>query len=428
MKRNNKYRWYVVFVFFLFMLLHQSDRLLIAPLTTPIMETFGINEAQMGAVVTGALLVSAVLHPLWGYLYDRFSRAKLLAAASAIWGSTTWLSAIAPTYSSFLAARATTGIDDSAYPGLYSLLSDYFGPDLRGKIYGLLQLTQPLGYMIGLVIATFLAASTGWRSIFFVTGSLGLFIALLIFFTVREPERGGSEPELKGIEGVGDYRFDRQLVLDLLKKPTILLLFAQGFVGVFPWNVITFWFFRYLEIERGFDENAILLALVPTILVLAAGYFIGGVFGDYFFKRTRRGRLLVSMVSVLAGAILLVVTMNVPLENQGLFSIMLVLTALFIPFAAPNVVSTVHDITLPEVRSTALALQLLIENGGAAIAPLVAGMIAVRASLHSAILTLCVGAWILGAVILGFAAYKVPEDIEVLRQTLKSRAEAANVS
>jgi predicted MFS family arabinose efflux permease len=428
MKRNNKYRWYVVFVFFLFMLLHQSDRLLIAPLTTPIMETFGINEAQMGAVVTGALLVSAVLHPLWGYLYDRFSRAKLLAAASAIWGSTTWLSAIAPTYSSFLAARATTGIDDSAYPGLYSLLSDYFGPDLRGKIYGLLQLTQPLGYMIGLVIATFLAASTGWRSIFFVTGSLGLFIALLIFFTVREPERGGSEPELKGIEGVGDYRFDRQLVLDLLKKPTILLLFAQGFVGVFPWNVITFWFFRYLEIERGFDENAILIALVPTILVLAAGYFIGGVFGDYFFKRTRRGRLLVSMVSVLAGAILLVVTMNVPLENQGLFSIMLVLTALFIPFAAPNVVSTVHDITLPEVRSTALALQLLIENGGAAIAPLVAGMIAVRASLHSAILTLCVGAWILGAVILGFAAYKVPEDIEVLRQTLKSRAEAANVS
>lgn len=428
MKRNNKYRWYVVFVFFLFMLLHQSDRLLIAPLTTPIMETFGINEAQMGAVVTGALLVSAVLHPLWGYLYDRFSRAKLLAAASAIWGSTTWLSAIAPTYSSFLAARATTGIDDSAYPGLYSLLSDYFGPDLRGKIYGLLQLTQPLGYMIGLVIATFLAASTGWRSIFFVTGSLGLFIALLIFFTVREPERGGSEPELKGIEGVGDYRFDRQLVLDLLKKPTILLLFAQGFVGVFPWNVITFWFFRYLEIERGFDENAILIALVPTILVLAAGYFIGGVFGDYFFKRTRRGRLLVSMVSVLAGAILLVVTMNVPLENQGLFSIMLVLTALFIPFAAPNVVSTVHDITLPEVRSTALALQLLIENGGAAIAPLVAGMIAVRASLHSAILTLCVGAWILGAVILGLAAYKVPEDIEVLRQTLKSRAEAANVS
>jgi len=425
MGTSRRYRWYVVFIFFLFMLLHQSDRLLIAPLTTPIMETFGINEAQMGAIVTGALLVSAILHPLWGYLYDRFSRAKLLAAASAIWGSTTWLSAIAPTYSSFLAARATTGIDDSAYPGLYSLLSDYFGPEIRGKIYGLLQLTQPIGYMIGLVVATFLAASIGWRAVFYITGSLGLLLALVIFLTVREPQRGGSEPELKGLEDLGVHRFNFRLVLDLLRKRTILLLFAQGFVGVFPWTVITFWFFRYLETERGFDQNAILVTLVPTILVLAAGYFIGGVLGDYFYKRTRRGRLLVSMVSVLTGAILLVITMNVPFENQAFFSIMLVITALFIPFAAPNVVSTVHDITLPEVRSTALALQLLIENGGAALAPFIAGLIAVRASLHTAILSLCVGAWIVGAVILAVAAYNVPADIEVLHQALSERAEEA---
>jgi hypothetical protein len=75
------------------------------------------------------------------------------------------------------------------------------------------------------------------------------------------------------------------------------------------------------------------------------------------------------------------------------------------------------------VRSTALALQLLIENGGAAIAPFIAGLIAVRASLHSAILSLCVGAWVLGALILAFAAYKVPADIEVLRQALRARAD-----
>lgn len=111
---------------------------MIGPLTTPIMETFGINKAQMGSVFTGALIVGAVLYPLWGYLYDRYTRAKLLAAASFIWGSTTWLSAIAPSYSTFLATRASTGIDDSSYPGLYSLISDYFGPQVRGRVYGLL--------------------------------------------------------------------------------------------------------------------------------------------------------------------------------------------------------------------------------------------------------------------------------------------------
>jgi len=52
-----------------------------------------------------------------------------------------------PTYPAFVVTRASTGIDDSSYPGLYSLISDYFGPTMRGKVYGLLQLSQPLGYM-----------------------------------------------------------------------------------------------------------------------------------------------------------------------------------------------------------------------------------------------------------------------------------------
>ena len=166
MSSRSRYRWFVFAVFFVFMLLHQSDKLLIGPLTTPIMETFNIDEAKMGAVFTGALLVSAFLYPVWGYLYDRFARAKLLALASAIWGSTTWLSAIAPSYSSFLVSRASTGIDDSSYPGLYSLLADYFGPAIRGKVYGLLQLSQPFGYMLGLIAATLLSGLIGWRAIF----------------------------------------------------------------------------------------------------------------------------------------------------------------------------------------------------------------------------------------------------------------------
>jgi len=102
---------------------------------------------------------------------------------------------------------------------------------------------------------------------------------------------------------------------------------------------------------------------------------------------------------------------------------MLCLTALFVPFASPNVISTVYDITLPEVRSTALAVQYFIEESGAALAPLLAGIIADRASLHTAILVICVSAWLIGSAILGLAAYFVPRDIETLRRQLRERAE-----
>ena len=421
MKR--RYRWFVVSVFFVFMLLHQADKLLIGPLTTPIMETFGIDEARMGAVFTGALVVEAVFYPLWGYLYDRYARSKLLALASFIWGSTTWLSAIAPTYPSFLATRASTGVDDSSYPGLYSLVSDYFGPAIRGKIYGLLQLTQPLGYMLGLIVATLLSGVAGWRGVFYITGSLGVLLSVLIFFGVREAPRGKSEPELADLEHIGIYRFDRRVALGLFRKRSLLLLFAQGFAGVFPWNVITYWFFRYLETERNYDQDAVLMTMVPVVLVLASGYFVGGAVGDFFFRRTPRGRLLVSMTAVLLGAILLTVTMNVPVENRGLFLVMLVITALFIPFAAPNVISTVYDVTLPEVRSTALAIQYFIESAGAALAPLLAGLIAVRSSLHHAILLICVSTWVLCSIFFAFAAYLVPPDVEALRRAMRERAE-----
>ena len=420
--RQSRYRWFVVAISFAFMLLHQADKLLIGPLTTPIMEAFGINEAQMGAVFTGALIVGAVLYPVWGYLYDRYTRPKLLALTSLLWGSTTWLSAIAPTYSSFLLTRASTGIDDSGYPGLYSLISDYFGPAVRGKIYGLLQVAQPLGYMLGMILATFMRDALGWRGVFYLTGSLGIVLAGVIFFGVRDVPRGRSEPELAELEEIRVHRFDWKTARGLFRKRSLLLLFVQGFFGVFPWNVITYWFFRYLETERGYSADAVLMTMVVAVLVLAVGYFLGGAVGDFLFKRTRRGRMLVSAAAVLLGAVLLYFTMNVPVENQSLFLVMLSLTALFIPFSSPNVISTVYDVTLPEVRSTAVAVQYFIESAGAAMAPLLAGLIAVRSSLHDAILIVCGSTWVLCAIFLVVVAYLVPHDIETLRQAMRERA------
>src|SRR4030065_122733 len=178
MKSSSRYRWFVVVIFFFFVLLHQTDKLLIGPLTENIIKDFHISLTQMGAVSTGAMVVGAIFYPLWGYLYDRFTRPKLLALASLIWGSTTWLNAIAPNYSTFLVTRSSTGIDDSSYPGLFSLVSDYFGPKVRGKVYGLLQFNQPLGYLVGMVLGLLLSDLIGWRGVFYIPGSFGIVMAV----------------------------------------------------------------------------------------------------------------------------------------------------------------------------------------------------------------------------------------------------------
>ena len=415
-------RWFAIGIFLGFMLLHQIDKLLIGPLTDDIMTTFNINYTQMGMVTTGALIVGTVLYPIWGWLYDRFSRAKLLALASAIWGSTTWLGAIAPTYPLFVAARASTGIDDSSYPGLYSLVADYFGPNVRGKIYGLLQITSPLGYLIGMVMALMLGGVIGWRAVFYITGSMGLVVAVLMYLFLKEAPRGQAEPEMAGLEQITVQKFTLKKAVEVLKIRSMWMIFLQGFFGVFPWNVITYWFFVYLERERGYGSDTILFTMAPAVLIMALGYPAGGALGDWLFKKTNRGRIIVSAVGVLLGAILLYLTMIVPIEQTTLFMIMLIVAAFFIPFASANVLSTIYDLTLPEIRSSANAVESLIENAGATVAPLVAGIVADAFSLKDAIIILCTSTWLLCFFFFLFVIAWIPKDIEKLRKVMAERA------
>jgi MFS family permease len=150
---------------------------------------------------------------------------------------------------------------------------------------------------------------------------------------------------------------------------------------------------------------------------------LGGALGDYAFKRTPRGRALVAATGVLSGAVMLVFTLAVPNENQVLFAILLAGTAIFIPIAAPNVVATVYDVTLPEVRSSALAIQYFIESSGAALAPGIAGLIADQTSLKTAFLLICVSTWVLCGVFYALIAIYVPADVRALRQQMSQRAE-----
>jgi len=430
-QQSKGYRTFVVVVFFLFVLLHQTDKLLIGSLQIPVSKTFNLNDLQWGLVNTGALIIGTIFYPIWGYLYDRFARAKLLALASFIWGATTWLSSIVRTYPQFLVTRSSTGIDDSSYPGLYSLIADYFGPKIRGKVYGILQLAQPLGYLIGMILALMVAPSLdnvifhleGWRSIFLITGLLGLIMAVVIYFGVKEVPRGQAEEEFENAVEMGQIRFNWESLKDALKKKTMWFVFLQGFAGVFPWNVITFFFFGYLMTERGYDNNSVLFTMGPVVLILASGYFVGGALGDWLFKRTLKGRIIISSIGVIVGAIFLFLAMNTPIDQKNTFFIYMCITALFMPFSSPNVTSTVFDISLPEVRSSAQAVEYFIENSGAALAPTIAGAIALATqSKQFAITVVCISAWVLCFFLYLGALFFVEGDIKSLHATLAERA------
>jgi len=263
----------------------------------------------------------------------------------------------------------------------------------------------------------------GWRSIFLVTGSLGIVMAVVIYFGIKDVPRGKSEPEFYGLAEISQVRFSWAALKDVLKKKTMWFIFLQGFAGVFPWNVITFFFFGYLMLERGYDNTSVLLTMGPVIIILAAGYFVGGALGDWLFKRTLKGRILISSAGVILGALFLFLALRTPVTDKSTFFIWMSLTAIFMPFSSPNVISTIFDITLPEVRSSAQAVEYFVENSGAALAPTLAGAIALAAhSKQVAIMTVCISAWVLCFFLYLGALFFVDGDIKSLRGQLAARA------
>ncbi|NHV98480.1 MAG: MFS transporter [Thaumarchaeota archaeon] len=413
--------WYAVFVFFLFMVLHNADKFLISPLLTSIQEEFRLTYTQLGTIQTGAAIVAVIFMPVWGYLFDRYARPPLAALASAIWGGTTILSTFSTNYLELAFTRALTGIDNESYSGIYSFLGDSFPPEKRSTAFGVLNTSSAIGALIGTLIGTIVGSALGWRSAFMITGVPGLLLAVLILVTLKDKPRGSTEPELVAVRDRLKDRFKKESLFKVLKRKSMAFLFVQGFFGVFPWQIITYWLFLYMEKIRGFDEESRLLIMMVAILAMVIGNVVAGLVSDWAFRKTLKGRAIFAGVSVAIGLVFFDLTL---LTRGGveLFLIFGALTGFFIPMAGPAVSASLQDITLPEVRSTTHSIQVFVENAGSAFAPLITGYLADSIGLEWGMVVIITVTWSICAVFLTSAALTLPKDIMWKHAELAERA------
>jgi len=347
----------------------------------------------------------------------------LTNTASVIWGATTWLSALARNFVELVFTRASTGVDNAATPGFYSLISDYYPPEKRGSAIGKVGAAIPLGTIIGTLIGGFIGIVYGWRTAFMLMAVPGFILAVIIWFFVKEVPRGRAEPELAHFETITPYTINKELAVQLLRRRSLILLYLQGFFGVFPWQVVSFWIFAYIVTVRGLSENLATIAMMIWLIAMALGYPTGGALGDRFFKRSSRGRVLVSTIVVFLSALLIYVAFSRPFDDFMGFIILAAVAAFIMPQAAANVVATTQDITEPEGRSVALAILGVFENSGSALSPLIAGYIADLYGLHIACLSICVVTWLLCGVFFVALSLKIAEDVQRLRSLMDKRAE-----
>jgi MFS family permease len=190
-----RYAWYVLGILTLAQTCHSIDRAIIGLVLEPLGREFGFSDKERGFLAGFAYgIFFAIAAIPFGIAVDRYNRRKLMTVALAGWSSATAACGFAGGFWSLFAGRAAVGLTEAGgSPTGMSLLSDYFGPRRRATAIGIWYTSAGIGMAFAFVVGGWLVQNHGWRAAFIAAGVPGLMLAPLLFFTVREPRRGGSE-------------------------------------------------------------------------------------------------------------------------------------------------------------------------------------------------------------------------------------------
>jgi predicted MFS family arabinose efflux permease len=184
-------RWYVLSMLTLVYALSIADRFVMSTLIEPIKGDLGLSDSKIGFLTGSALAVFYVTAGLpLAILADRTNRRNMIALALAAWSLMTTLCGFTTNFWQLLLARIGVGVGEAGgTPPSASLVSDYFSPRRRALALSVYSVGASVGSMMG-SSAGYASDAWGWRSAFYVLGVPGVLVALLVRFTIREPERG----------------------------------------------------------------------------------------------------------------------------------------------------------------------------------------------------------------------------------------------
>ena len=171
------------------------DRQVIITVLEPIKAAMSLSDQQLG-LLTGLsfALVYATLGIPVAYLADRSNRRNIIAGALLVWSGATAICGITNNFWQLFLARMGVGIGEAGgTPPATSMISDLYAPRERAMALGIYTTGIGFGIMLGYIVGALVYANFGWRAAFFAAGVPGILLAVILRFTVKEPQRGISE-------------------------------------------------------------------------------------------------------------------------------------------------------------------------------------------------------------------------------------------
>ncbi len=262
-------------------------------------QEFGVTTPEAGYAISAYALGVVVGAPIIAVLAAKLARQTLLLILMAVFAVGNVVSAIAPSFESFVLVRFLTGLPHGAYFGVAALVAaSLVPPNKRTQAVARVMLGLTVATLIGTPVATWFGQAMSWRIAFAAVGVMGaLTVALIWLFLPKDRVQEGATP----LRELGAFK--RKQVWFTLG------IGAVGFGGLFS-------VFSYIA-STATQVAHIPESIVPVMMALfGSGMIVGNLVGAWFADKA----LIATIAGTLVGSIVVMSVLSLTAENPYMLS------------------------------------------------------------------------------------------------------------
>lgn len=205
-EKPTKRRWFILFLICSITFINYLDRANLAVAAPFLSKEFQLNPAQMGLVFSALSWSYTLMQIPSGWLLDRIGSKIVYGTALCGWSVLTMVMGGTYNFISTIFCRLGLGFFESpAFPANTRIVTTWFPSKERGLAIGAYTGSEYVGLALCTPILTWLLVTFGWRSIFIVTGLLGIIFSVIWFLCYNDPakSKGANKAEIDLIKNGG---------------------------------------------------------------------------------------------------------------------------------------------------------------------------------------------------------------------------------